>query len=69
MAYAQVSGTCGSDTVWVRLPSSAPSAKTAFLLVFAFLKAKSYALTFVFAVSRDQTKMLKHFVATFVFYF
>ena len=24
MADAQVSGACGSDTMWVRLPSSAP---------------------------------------------
>lgn len=25
MADAQVSGACGSDTMWVRLPSSAPN--------------------------------------------
>ena len=25
MADAQVSGTCGGNTVWVQLPSSAPS--------------------------------------------
>ena len=37
MADAQVSGACGSDTMWVRLPSPAPKAKTALLLVFAFL--------------------------------
>ena len=42
MADAQVSGTCGRNTVWVQLPSSAPEAKTAFLLVFAFFeKAKT----------------------------
>lgn len=26
MADAQVSGTCGGNTMWVQLPSSAPSA-------------------------------------------
>ena len=27
MADAQVSGACGSNTMWVRLPSSAPPAQ------------------------------------------
>ena len=52
MADARDLKSRGSNTVWVRLPPPAPSAKTALLLVFAFLKSEKLRPNICFRLSR-----------------
>ncbi len=63
MADATDSKSVEGNFMWVRLPPPAPSAKTAFLLVFAFLKQKPRPCI-CFRLSRPNEKH-KAFAATF----
>ena len=66
LADAIGSGPIERNLMEVQILLAAPVAKTAFLLVFAFFKAKNYALAFVFATLRPNENALRwRFVATF----
>lgn len=51
MADAQVSGTCGGNTMWVQLPSSAPIKQKSFIIKIT-LNARVVFYFFTFRVAR-----------------